>query len=67
MVDDASADQKIILMVIRGVGERREIVIDLHNPHSKMRIQRYVDPTTNACREFKGTISDAGDSAACVS
>ena len=33
VVDDASAHQEIVLMVVGGVGKSGEVVVDLNDPH----------------------------------
>ena len=36
MIDNASAHQKIVLMVVGGIGKSGEVVIELYNSHRKM-------------------------------
>ncbi len=36
MVDNASTHQKIVLMVVGGIGKSGEVVIELYNSHREM-------------------------------
>ena len=38
VVHNPGADQEVVLVIVGGIGERAKVVVDLHNPHGKMRI-----------------------------
>ena len=66
MVDDASAHQEIVLMVVGGIGKSSEVVIDLNYPHREMCTYRDIDAATDASGKPVGAIGDASLSASSV-
>src|SRR5271154_4802092 len=59
VVDDASADQQIVLMVVGCVGKSGEVVIELNDSHREMGTYGYINAATHPSGKLKGPIGHA--------
>src|SRR5277367_5915492 len=67
MKHKAGCDQQIVLVVVRGVRESGQIIIDLHNSEREPGTQRYINSASNPCSKLVGSIAHSGYSAAGMS
>jgi len=61
---DAGPNQQIVLVVVRGVGKRSQIIIKLNDAQREPGIQRHVDSASNASGEFIVSVVYSSHSAA---
>jgi hypothetical protein len=64
MNDAASSDQQIVLVVVRGVRESRQIIIDRNNSQGEPGTQRYIDTAANRAGKLVRSIAYSSHSAA---
>ncbi len=63
MIDNASAHQKIVLMIVGGVGKSGEVVIELYNAQREMGTYRHIDAASDASGKPVGAVREASLSA----
>src|ERR1700723_1189639 len=56
MVDDSSANQQVVLMIVGGVGKSSEVVIELNDSHREMGTYRYINAAAHASGKLMGPI-----------
>lgn len=64
MKHNARPDQQIVLVVVGGIRESSQVIIDLDDPESESGIQRYINTSANAGGKLIGAIADSSYSAA---
>lgn len=64
MKHDARCYQQIVLVIVRGVRESRQIIIQLNYSEREARIQRDIDAPANSARKLIRSVAYPGDSAA---
>ena len=64
MKHNAGCDQQIVLVVVRGVRESSQIIIDLNNSQREPGTQRYINTSANPASKLVGSIAYSSHSAA---